>query len=84
MNQLPGYGNHKNTINGVNQKVREYKQNNSADWLTLVNPGEALMKENNEPSQAYFRTDGLHLSNYGYTIWGGIIKETILETLESM
>ena len=84
MNLLPGYSNHTATINGVNQKVREYKQNNSADWLTLVNPGEALLKENNQPNAAYFRTDGLHLSNYGYSIWGGIIKETILEVLENM
>ena len=84
MNLLPGYSSYTSTINSVNQKAREYKTSNSADWLVLVNPGEALLKENNQPSAAYFRTDGLHLSNYGYTIWGGIIKEAILETLESM
>ncbi len=84
MNQLPGYRNYTSTINGVNQRVRDYKQSHSADWLTLINPGEALMKESNEPNSAYFRTDGLHLSNYGYEIWGGIIKETILEVLKNM
>ena len=36
-----------------------------------------------EPNAAYFRIDGLHLSNYGYTIWGGIIKQSILDGLNS-
>ena len=33
------------------------------------------------PNAAYFRTDGLHLSYYGYEIWGGIIKQSILDGL---
>ena len=33
------------------------------------------------PNAAYFRIDGLHLSNYGYVIWGGIIKQSILNGL---
>ena len=35
-----------------------------------------------DPNAAYFRTDGLHLSNYGYVIWGGIIKQSILDGLK--
>ena len=39
--------------------------------------------ENGEPNAAYFRTDGLHLSYYGYVVWGGIIKESIVKGLEN-
>ena len=35
-----------------------------------------------DPNAAYFRTDGLHLSNYGYVIWGGIIRQSILDGLK--
>ena len=34
-----------------------------------------------DPNAAYFRTDGLHLSYYGYEIWGSIIKQSILDGL---
>ena len=61
----------------------EYQKSNQS-WLTLINPGDELLKDNGQPNAAYFRTDGLHLSYYGYVIWGGIIKESILEGLENM
>ena len=80
MNLIPGYKDYFTTINTVNAKVVEYQANNP--WLTLINPGTALLKENGEPNAAYFRTDGLHLSYYGYVVWGGIIKKSIFEGLE--
>ena len=83
MNQLPGYASYKDIISAVNNNAITYQANHS-DWLTLINPGVALLKENGEPSAAYFRTDGLHLSYYGYIIWGGIIKESIVDGLEAM
>ena len=81
MNLIPGYKDYFTTINAVNAKVVEYQANNP--WLTLINPGTALLKENGEPNAAYFRTDGLHLSYYGYVVWGGIIKESIIKGLEN-
>jgi len=81
MNLIPGYASYWNIINTVNAKVVEYQANNT--WLTLINPGTALLKANGEPNAAYFRTDGLHLSYYGYVVWGGIIKESILRGLEN-
>lgn len=85
LNQLPGYPTYKNTIEAVNNHVTSYQQQEGrASWLTLVNPGVKLLKENGEPSAAYFRTDGLHLSYYGYSIWGQIIKESIVSGLEAM
>ena len=80
MNLIPGYTGYFDVINAVNAQVVEYQKNNS--WLTLINPGTALIKENGEPNAAYFRTDGLHLSFYGYVVWGGIIKESIVKGLE--
>ena len=81
MNLIPGYKDYFTTINAVNARVVEYQASNP--WLTLINPGEALLKENGEPNAAYFRTDGLHLSYYGYVVWGGIIKESIIKGLEN-
>ena len=80
MNLIPGYKDYITTINTVNAKEVEYQQSNP--WLTLINPGTALLKENGEPNAAYFRTDGLHISYYGYVVWGGIIKKSIFEGLE--
>lgn len=81
MNLIPGYKGYFDVINTVNAQVVEYQKTNA--WLTLINPGTALLKENGEPNAAYFRTDGLHLSYYGYVIWGGIIRESIFKGLEN-
>ena len=81
MNLIPGYKGYFDTINAVNANVVEYQKSNT--WLTLINPGTALLKENGEPNAAYFRTDGLHLSYYGYVVWGDIIKQSIVKGLEN-
>ena len=81
MNLIPGYKSYFNVINEVNTNVVNYQKSNS--WLTLINPGTALLKENGEPNAAYFRTDGLHLSYYGYVVWGEIIKQSIFKGLEN-
>ena len=82
MNLLPGYKGKTNMINTINQAIIEYQVGKT--WLKLINPGLALLKENGEPSAAYFRTDGLHLSYYGYVLWGAVIKQSILEGLQNM
>ena len=83
MNFLPDYNsNYNSTIDAVNKKAIEYQA--SHDWLTLINPGEALKKENGEADASFFRSDCVHLSEYGYIIWGGIIKEAIVTGLEAM
>ena len=81
MNLIPGYPSYFDTINTVNANVEAYQANNP--WLILINPGTALLKENGQPNAAYFRTDGLHLSLYGYVVWGGIINKSILAGLEN-
>ena len=81
MNLIPGFRTYWDIINEVNANLVEYQKSNT--WLTLINPGEALLKENGEPNAAYFRTDGLHLSHYGYVVWGDIIKQSIYKGLEN-
>ena len=81
MNLIPGYPKRFDTIKNINKKVEEYQKTNP--WLTLINPGEKLLKENGEPNAAYFRTDGLHLSLYGYVVWGAVVKESILAGLQA-
>ena len=81
MNLIPGYKTYYDVINSVNNQVINYQKSNT--WLTLINPGLALLKANGEPNAAYFRTDGLHLSYYGYVVWGAIIKESIIAGLEA-
>ena len=81
MNLIPGYTSYFGVINSVNAALEEYQTQNT--WLKLINPGEDLLKANGVPNSAYFRTDGLHLSYYGYVIWGGIIKQSIMEGLEN-
>ena len=83
LNLVPGFANKYNAIREVNLGVRAFQATHS-EWLSLINPGDALLKPTGDPDWAYFRTDGLHLSYYGYTIWGGIIKEAIIEALENM
>ena len=81
MNLIPNYTGYFDVINAVNAQVVDYQKTHQ--WLTLINPGTALLKETGQPNAAYFRTDGLHLSYYGYIIWGGIIKESIIKGLEN-
>ena len=81
MNLIPGYTSYFDVINSVNAQVVEYQKTNT--WLTLINPGTSLLKANGQPNAAYFRTDGLHLSYYGYVVWGGIIKESIVKGLQN-
>ena len=81
MNLIPGFKEYFTTIEEVNAQAVNYQKTNT--WLTLINPGEALLKANGDPNAAYFRVDGLHLSYYGYVIWGGIIKESIYQGLEN-
>lgn len=80
MNSIPGYPSYYNVINNVNARVIAFAE--GKDYLKIINPGEALLKENGEPNQAYFLTDGLHLSLYGYVLWGGYIKNEIIEALK--
>lgn len=82
LNLVPGFPGQYNNIKDVNAGVQAYQKAHS-EWLTLINPGDALLKDNGEPNAAYFRTDGLHLTYAGYAIWGQIIKNSIIAGLKN-
>lgn len=80
INALPGYMHKLNDINAVNAAAIEYEKTH--DFLVTLNAGERLLKENGDPNSAYFLTDGLHMSKYGYVLWGGYIKERLIEDMK--
>lgn len=79
INKLPGYKQHQEKFDAANSGAIAYSEAHS--YLTCIDAGAGLLKENGEPHAAYFRTDGLHMSHYGYIIWGGAIKEAIIDWL---
>ena len=79
INKLPSYGYKQSDFDTANNMAREYEQ--SHDYLTCIDAGVGLLKENGEPHWGYFMSDGLHMSKYGYVIWGAAVKKAIMEWL---
>lgn len=75
INSLPGYGRFQTEFDRANEIVTEFAELN--EWAHVIDAGAGLMKDSGKPNSAYFRTDGLHMSTYGYTIWGQTIKDYI-------
>lgn len=80
INRLPGYGNKQSDFDVANNYALEYAQ--SHDYLRCINAGEGLLKEDGLPNSAYFMPDGLHMSKYGYVIWGQAVKQEIIKWLD--
>ena len=81
INKLPGYPNRQAEFDAVNQYALDYEA--SHDYLTTLNAGEGLLKENGQPNQAYFLLDGLHMSLCGYAIWGKFIKDKLIYDIKN-
>ena len=79
INELPNYRNKQAQFDYVNNVAKEYESTHS--YVTTLNAGEGLLKENGEPNQAYFLLDGLHMSLAGYAIWGKFIKDKLIADL---
>ena len=79
INKLPGYPQCQKDFDKANSMAEEYAAENN--YLTCVDAGIGLLKENGEPHYGYFRPDGLHMSRYGYVIWGGAVKQAIMDYL---
>lgn len=80
INALPGYMSYLPSIEYVNNVAKNYE--NSHDFLTTLDAGQLLLKENGQPNAAFFLTDGLHMSKYGYVLWGGYIKAKLIEDMK--
>lgn len=79
INKLPGFANKQAQFDIANEAAKKYAKAN--DYLICIDAGKDLVKENGLPSAAYFLTDGLHMSKYGYTIWGKAVKDAVINWL---
>ena len=79
INKLPGYASFQTQFDIANEYALEFEKTH--DWLTCIDAGVGLLKENGKPHWGYFMTDGLHMSKYGYTIWGAAVKKAIMDYL---
>ena len=81
INDLPGFRSKKAQLDAVNQYALDYEV--SHPYLTTLDAGKGLLKENNEPNAAYFLGDGLHMSLAGYAIWGKFIKDKLISDMKN-
>lgn len=80
INKLPNYKNKQEQFDQVNQTAIDYEL--SHDYVTTLNAGEGLLKANDDPNQAFFLFDGLHMSLAGYAIWGKFIKDKLISDMK--
>lgn len=76
INELPGFRNRQDQFDICNDMAMEYEQNH--DYVTCIDAGKGLLKDNGEPNQAFFLFDGIHMSLAGYAIWGKVIKDKLI------
>ena len=79
INRLPGFANKQSDFDAANNAAIAYAE--AHDYLTCIDAGKGLLKEDGTPNSAYFLTDGLHMSQFGYTIWGAAVKQAIIDWL---
>ena len=79
INKLPMYGHYQDQFDIANAMARNYEAQH--EYLTCIDAGKDLLKENGLPNAGYFLTDGLHMSKVGYVIWGKAIKDAIINWL---
>ena len=79
INKLPGYPHLQEEFDVANNFAIDYAKAN--DYLTCIDAGVGLLKSNGEPHYGYFCTDGLHMSKFGYVIWGAAVKKAVIDWL---
>ena len=79
INKLPMYGHFQDHFDTANAMALEYQS--AHDYLTCIDAGKGLLKDNGLPNAGYFLTDGLHMSKVGYVIWGKAVKDAIINWL---
>ena len=79
INRLPNFMQYQNEFDAANQMALDYAS--SHPYLSCIDAGANLVKPNGLPDWAYFLSDGLHMSQYGYRIWGEAVKKAIQDYL---
>ena len=82
INKLPNFLSYQDQFDTANNAAINYASTHS--YLTCINAGKDLVNpDNGRPLNSYFLNDGLHMSKYGYVIWGAAVKEAIINWLDS-
>ena len=79
INKLPSYARYQEQFDIANRIALDYEAAHS--YLTCIDAGKGLLKDNGLPNAGYFITDGLHMSKAGYVIWGKAVKDAIINWL---
>ena len=79
INKLPSYPHYQDQFDIANNYALNYAKNHS--YLTCIDAGKGLLKDNGLPNFGYFLTDGLHMSKAGYVIWGKEVRDAIINWL---
>ena len=79
INSLPGYMRCQEDFDLANDMALDFAATH--DYVSCINAGKDLLKPTGKPNAAYFRADGLHMSNYGYILWGEAIRQAIIDWL---
>ena len=79
INKLPMYAHYQDQFDVANNMALQYQKQHS--YLTCIDAGKDLLKDNGLPNAGYFLTDGLHMSKVGYVIWGKAVKDAIIDWL---
>ncbi len=81
----PGYcvdGVYKGEYGDLVNGMKAYVQQNS-EWLTGIDMHSVLTDENGNALDGVFKSDNIHLTDYGYTLWTSVLKPIVfLETEE--
>ena len=89
INKVPGYYNdskvrsgsaetRKQAIDFANEAIIEFAAGEGKDYMNIIDAGVVLEKKSGEYSQAYFKTDLLHMSLAGYELWGAVVKSSFI------
>ena len=79
INKLPLYSHCQADFDIANNMALDYEAEH--EYLTCIDAGVGLLKENGLPHFGYFKPDGLHMSRAGYAIWGAAVKQAIIDWL---
>lgn len=79
INKLPSYPHYQEDFDTANNMAINYQK--SHNYVTCIDAGVGLLKDNGLPNFGYFLTDGLHMSKAGYVIWGKAVKDAVINWL---
>ena len=80
INKVPGYyPSKKSAIDTANEKIIAFAAGEGKDYMNIIDAGVVLEKKSGVYSEAYFKSDGLHMSIAGYELWGAVVKDSFIK-----